>query len=443
MTATSPAPVFDTRISLRRLQVAGFICLALLAAVLAGWSWLANINGAVIASAVIEAESYSKKVQHREGGNVLKILVKDGDVVAEGQDLILLDPTENQAQLDIINGQLNEMLVRRARLEAQRDLTPEIKLPGELLDKGGDAAIKDVIASQQKLLQSTLDTAQGKKSQYEVQIGQLNEQIAGIEAQVSGDQKQLDLIAQETDGLRKLQEQGLVPASRVMGMDREAARISGEQGQLAAAKAQALSKISETKLQELQVDEEVRNQALSELRDTENKLVELRGQQVAAASRLEHSTIKAPITGTIYQLTVHTEGGVIAPNEPLMMILPQNDDLVLQAAVSTNDISHVLVGQKAEVLFTAFDARTTPKISAEVTQVAADTTKPDPARGEQQAPYYAVRLTIPAKELAKLGDNKLKPGMAAEAFIATEARSPFSYLVKPLIQQWSHAMREQ
>ena len=191
----------------------------------------------------------------------------------------------------------------------------------------------------------------------------------------------------------------------------------------------------------LQSKEEVRNQALTELRDTESKLVDLQGQLIAVQSRLAHMTVKAPITGTIYQLAVHTEGGVIAPNETLMMILPQNDDLVLQATVTPNDISHVHVGQPAEIRFNSFDSRTTPQILAEVTQVAADTTKPDVSRGEQQ-PYYSIRLVISAKELEKLGQNKLKPGMSAEAFIQTESRSPFSYLIKPLIQQWSHAMRE-
>ncbi|MDE2384418.1 MAG: HlyD family type I secretion periplasmic adaptor subunit [Alphaproteobacteria bacterium] len=437
-----PATV-NTSKSLRRLQFAGFAAIVSMVAVFGVWSWAADINGAVIAPATIQAESYSKKVQHREGGNVLKIMVHDGDVVQEGQDLIELDPTEIKANLGIINGQLDEYLIKRARLEAQRDGRATLELPEELKARADDAHIIEVVAGQQKLLQSTLDTASAKAEQYKVQAGQLEDQIKGLEAQIEGDKKQLDLIAQETDSLRKLQQQGLVPATRVMAMDREAARIGGDQGQLSANIASSQSKISETKLQILQVQEEVRNQALTDLRDTESKLVELQGQKLASQSRLEHLTIKAPITGTVYQLSVHTEGGVIAPNEPLMMILPQNDDLVLQAAVSPNDISHVQVGQPAEIMFTAFDTRVTPKIAAEVTQVAADTTRPDPSKGEAAGqPYYAIRLTIPAKELAKLGSNKLKPGMAAEAFIQTESRSPFSYLIKPLVQQWSHAMRE-
>ena len=149
-------------------------------------------------------------------------------------------------------------------------------------------------------------------------------------------------------------------------------------------------------------------------------------------------TIKAPIAGTIYQLAVHTEGGVIGPGETLMMIVPQGDDLVLQAQVAPNDIDHVHLGQPASVKFNAFNSRVQNDIAAEVTQVAADTSRAD----AQSAPFYAIRLTISAAELKKLGDNKLKPGMSAEAFIQTEARTPFSYLIQPLMDQFAYAMRE-
>jgi HlyD family secretion protein len=175
-----------------------------------------------------------------------------------------------------------------------------------------------------------------------------------------------------------------------------------------------------------------------ELRDTDTKVAELSERRISAAARLSRMSIKAPITGTVYQLTLHTEGGVISPNETIMMILPQGDDLVLQAQVTPKDIAQVHMGQPARIRFTAFNSRVTPEIAAEVTQVAADTSRAD----AQSQPYYAIRLTISAEELKKLGENKLKPGMGAEAFIQTESRSPFSYLVKPLVDQWRYSMRE-
>ena len=184
----------STSRSLRRLQVAGYLAIVALLGGFAAWTWFANINGAVIAPATLEAESFSKKVQHREGGNVLKINVRDGDVVQAGQDLVVLDPTETKAQLGIIDGQLDEILVKRARLEAQRDLRANLDLPTALQTKADDSHLAEVLAGQQKLLQSNLGILKGKQDQFGVQIGQLNEQIIGVEAQLAGNKKQMDLI---------------------------------------------------------------------------------------------------------------------------------------------------------------------------------------------------------------------------------------------------------
>lgn len=428
----------DTNKSLRRTQLFGFVSIAVMVGVFGTWTALADLNGAVIAPATITAETYSKKVQHREGGNISRILVKDGELVQVGQDLVLLDPTETKAELGIVDGQLSELLVKKARLEAQRDDLNALVLPASIDVRGAEPGMVEIIAGQKRLLQSIENTVTGKKSQLNEQIGQLTDQIKGYESQIDSGKRQLALINKEVDNLRKLQKQGLVPASRVMAMDRETARIDGEQGQLQANRSGAEAKIGEVKLQIIQVSEEVRNQALTELREVDAKISELVGRKVAVAARLAHMSIKAPITGTIYQLDIHTEGGVVAPGETLMMIVPQGDDLVLQAQVSPNDISHVHVGQAARIRFNAFNARVTPEIAAEVSQVAADTSRVD----QRSPPFYAIRLTISAKELEKLGENKLKPGMAAEAFIQTESRSPFSYLVKPLMDQIAHAMRE-
>jgi HlyD family secretion protein len=428
----------NTDRSIRNTLIFGFVSLFVMLGAFAAWSALADLNGAVVAPATIVAETYSKKVQHREGGNIERILVKDGDEVKEGQDMIQLDPTETKAELTIIQSQLDEVLVRKLRLAAQRDGQTEITLPDNLKSRAAEPALADIIAGQQRLLASTFDTAQSKKNQLLEQIGQINDQIKGIDAQMVAAKSQGDLVATETESLRKLQQQGLVPESRINTNERESARLAGELGQLTASKASAQTKIGEIKLQTIQIDEEVRNQALTDLRDTDSKIAELEGRQVAAMSRLSRMVIKAPITGTIYQMSVHTEGGVVAPGETLMMVLPANDDLVLQAQVTPNDINHVHEGQPAHIRFNGFSSRLVPEINATVTQVAADTTRTD----NQTPPFYAIRLTISAKELEKLGDNKLKPGMSAEAFIQTEARSPFSYLVKPLTDMLAHAMRE-
>lgn len=428
----------DTKRSTRNLLIAGHVSIAVMIGLFGGWAYTARINGAVIAPATLVVESYSKRVQHNEGGIVKNILVKDGDRVTAGQDLLLLDTTETKAELDIIQGMLDELLIKKARLEAQRDGSADVVMPESLVPRASDPGLASILAGQQKLLASSAESDKAKVDQLHQQVQQLTEQIGGINAQITSQSTQSKLIDEELSGLRQLQAQGLVPNSRVLSTEREAARLKGVKAELVSNRASSQSHIGEVKLRILQIDEDRRTQSLGELRDTEAKIAELQEKRIASSARLSRTSIKAPITGTIYQLAVHTEGGVIARGDTLMLIVPEGDDLVLEAKVSPNDIDQVVAGQPAQVRFPGFNARLTPEVGAEVTQVAADVTRID----ANSPPFYSVRLTIPARELERLGNQKLKPGMSAEAFIQTEARSPLTYLVKPLWDQVAHVWRE-
>jgi HlyD family secretion protein len=429
---------FNTEKSISKVQFAGYASMLLMIGILGSWAVLAQLNGAVIADATVVPESFSKKIQHRDGGVVQKILVRDGDTVKTGQDLVLVDPTETRAELGIVQGLLDESRVRRVRLDAQRESSRKMKLPADLVQRANDENLKQIVAGQTNLLISTLDAAQGKRDQFATQIDQLNEQIAGIDAQIDAKQKQLSLINDELKGLRSLRNQGLVQLNRVLSMERELASLLGQEGELRASRAAALGRIGEIKIEIIQIDEQIRNQALTELRETEAKVAELQERLVSAEARLKRMSIKSPADGIVYQMAVHTEGGVIAPGETLMLLIPQGDDLVLQAQVRPQDVDQVVEGQAAQIRFPGFNARTTPEVAGEVVQVAADTTKID----NQTPPFYAVRLRISADELKKLGVNKLRPGMNAQAFIQTESQSPLQYLVRPLIEQIKYAMTE-
>ncbi len=428
----------NTNSSLRRFQIIGFLSVFLMVGVVGSWAVLAELSGAVIASATIMVESYSKKVQHKEGGIVGEIRVKDGDRVEQGQVLIVLDSTETKSELAIIDGLLDEALAKRARLEAQRDKASTITFPPDIMARAGDPELAAILSGQNKLFSARLQANAGKKSQFSQQIDQLTEQIGGLESQRTSKEKQLSLINAELIDLKDLQSKGLVPVSRVMAMDRETAQLTGEMGELVASKASAEARISEVKLQIMQIDEEDLSQTLTDLREIEAKVAELKERKLAVASRLERMAIKAPITGDVYQLTAHTIGGVIASGEPIMLIVPEADDLILQAQVKPQDIDKVRPGQLAHIRFPAFNSRLTPEVAAEVTQISADTSRTD----QNSEPFYSVRLMISAKELAKLGANKLKPGMPAEAFIQTEAQTPLTYFLKPLTDQFAHALRE-
>jgi HlyD family secretion protein len=429
---------YRTAPALRRYQLAGFAGIVAMVATFGAWSAVASIHGAVMAPAVVVAESYSKKVQHKDGGIVAAILARDGDRVRQGQELVRLDDTETKAELGIVDALLLELRSKLARLEAQRDNSPEIVFPDSILTRFSDPEVDRVVTGQAKLFETRRTTIEGKKEQLRKQIEQLDQEIAGVDAQRISQESQLALIAKELVNLRHLFEQGLVPAPRILAMEREQARLEGERGQLIAERARAEGRIGEIKLQMIQIDEEDRAQTLTELRDVESRLAELNERRLAIASRLDRLTVRAPIAGDVYQVTIHTIGGVITPGETIMLVVPDGDELVLQAEVTPFDIDQVRVGQAAHLRFPAFDARLTPDIAAEVVQVAADTSRPE----QGKPPFYAVRLNIPKAELAKLGRNQLKPGMPAEAFIETGERTPLSYFLKPLTDQIAYAFRE-
>jgi HlyD family secretion protein len=428
----------DTNKSLRRFQMAGYASMFLMVGVGGAWSAFTDINGAVIAPATVAVESFSKKIQHKEGGIVKQILVKDGDSVTEGQVLVVMDDTDTKSELGIIDALLVENLARRARLEAQRDNAAKITFPDEILSRANEDSVAKIMAGQIKLFDARNEALSGKKDQFSEQLGQLGEQIIGLEAQRKSKETQLKFINQELASLQGLQKKGLVPASRVLGMQREQARLEGESGELIASKASAEGKIGEVKIQILQVDEQARADTLNEMRDVESKVAEFQERKIASSSKLSRTEIKAPAAGDVYQVSVHTVGGVIAPGETVMLLVPKGDDLVLQAQVSPKDIDQIEVGQAAHVRFPAFHSRFTPEIGADVIQVAADTSRVD----ANTPPFYSVRLRIPAKELKKLDGKQLKPGMPAEAFIETNARTPLSYLLKPFTDQVAHAFRE-
>ena len=429
----------NTRKSMRNTMLAGYASLLFLVGGFGAWAAMASINGAIIAGATIIAESYSKRVQHQTGGIVSKILVKDGDRVTEGQALIALDPTDAKAELAIVRNSLDELQVKKARLEAQRDGVSNLAVPASILAKKDDPRIAEIMNGQLKLLQSTAESVQGKLRQLKQQVAQMNEQIGGIDSQMTSKKDQASLINQELAGLKKLEAKGLIPKSRILAMEREQSRLDGENGELRASKASAQSRIGEVELRSLQLQEDLRTEALTELRDTEAKIGELSQREISLSSRVVRTTINAPITGLIYQMSVHTEGGVISPGETLMLIVPEGDDLVLQAQVSPNDIDQVHAGQQARVRFPSFNSRTTPEIFGEVQQIAADVSRVD----ANTPPFYAVRLVLSAKELEKLGTNRLKPGMNAEAYIQTSAHSPMTYLLRPLVDQFRRALREE
>ena len=419
-------------------QYFGYAMLCVLVLGFGGWSAFASISSAVIATGQVAVESNTKTLQHLEGGIVSEILVAEGDPVKRGQPLIRLDGTETQVQLGIVRGRIDELLAKQARLVAERDGLNEIEFPFEIAYRSMEHSIESIMSGQKRLFASRRATLTGQKEQLKEKIVQLDKEIAGLESQLKAEEAQAELIGSELGDLMGLREQGLVPESRILSLKREAAKIEGERGQHVAQIARIKGRISETRLQIIQIDQEARTEVLNEITDVEAQLAELTEKRVAAEEQLRRIEIRAPQSGLVHQMLVHTIGGVIGPGQELMQIVPNNERLVVEARLEPRDIDQVTVNQAAVAKFSAFDQRSTPEIKGFVKRIAADLTQ-DPVTGQQ---YYSVRIEFDEQQRARLGENVLVPGMPADIFIATGARTPMNYLLQPLTDQIMRAFRE-
>ena len=428
----------SARSSIRRHVVVGSVVVAILAIGLGGWASTAEIAGALIAPGFVVVDSNVKKVQHPTGGVVGEVRVRDGDRVKAGDTLVRLDETVTRANLAIVHKGLIELYARKARLGAERDGVDTVGTPKELAGQTGDADVQEALASERKLFELRRTARLGQKQQLRQRIAQLQEEIRGLEAQQAAKTKETELIEQELVGMRELWKKNLIPIDKLTALERETARLQGERGQLVASAAQAKGKIAETELQVLQVDQDLSSDVAKELRETDGKIGEYVERKVAAEDQLKRTDIRAPQDGVVFQSTANTVGGVVAAGDPIMLIVPETDTLLVEAKVDPKDIDKVQFGQPVLLRFSAFDIRTTPEINGTVARVAADTST-DQRTGQT---YYVVRIAMTPDEIARLGNVRLTPGMPVEAFIQTGQRTMLSYLIKPLHDQLMRAFRE-
>lgn len=425
--------------SVRRHLLAGTVLAGLLVFGMGGWAATTEFSGAVIASAHVVVDSNLKKVQHPTGGVVGELLVRDGDPVKVGDLLVRLDDTVTRANLAIVTKNLDEFSARQARLEAERDGADAVVFPDDLQGRRSDPAVVRLAAGEAKLFELRRQAREGQKAQLRQRTGQLGEEIEGLSRQIDAKHREIVLIERELEGVRDLWRKNLVPIQRVTALERDAARLEGERGQLIAMTAQTKGKISETELQVIQIDQELRSEVARELREIQAKISEFVERKVAAEDQLKRIEIRAPQTGMVHQLNVHTVGGVVAPGDPLMLIVPTSDDLIIEARVAPQDIDQVAVGQDALLRLSAFNQRTTPEIFGRVTRISPDLTT-DQRTGMS---FYTARISIAKSEMEKLPEGlRLMPGMPVEAFIRTGDRTVLSYLTKPLADQVWRAFRE-
>ena len=428
----------DQRKILRKYTLIIVAAAILLVVGLGGWAATTEFSGAVIAPGQLVVDSNIRKVQHPTGGIVGELLVRDGDRVEGGAIVVRLDDTQTRANLTIILKALDELAARQARQEAERDDADKITFPEDLLARTSDPDVARAVNGETQQFETRRKFRHGQKAQLQERTLQLQQEIRGYEAQAAAKKKQIEWIAMELVGVNELWHKKLIPIMRVTSLERERERLIGEAGQLTAAIAQANGKITETELQIIQIDQNMRTEVGKELADIRAKATELIEKRIAAEDQLRRVDIRAPADGIVHQLSVHTIGGVIAAGEPIMLIVPQTDTLFVEAKVAPQEIDQLRIGQPAVLRFVAFNQRTTPELNGNITRISADVSE-DAKTGLR---YYTVRISVLESEVSRLGNQRLVPGMPVEALVQTSPRTVLSYFVKPFQDHLSRAFRE-
>jgi len=402
------------------------------------WAFLAPLDEGVVAPGEVTVVSYKKTIQHQYGGTIKEILVKEGDHVKEGQILIRLNDTQPKANLANVRSQYYQALVLEDRLLAERSGAAAIDFPKEVVALSNDPGIAEQIRTQQELFNARRGALKSEINILKENIEGMSEYVRRLKELQLSRAKQMKLLTGELKSLRELSDEGYYPRTKILETERVLAELSGKRSEDLGNIARSKKAISEYKLTIVRRQQEFMQDVETNLSVVQTKLTALKDQYAATLDVLEKTEIKAPENGTVVGLAVHTPGGVIMPGNPLMNIVPANEELIVEAKVMTTDRNRVRENLKVNLRFTSFNIKKTPVIDGEVALVSADRFT-DPATN---IPFYLCRIRITEEGIRKLGDRKLQPGMPVQVVIKTGERTLMDYLVKPLIDRVSVSLKE-
>jgi epimerase transport system membrane fusion protein len=402
-----------------------------------GWASIAPIDSAAMAPGTIVVESSKKAIQHFDGGTVSKVLVKEGDQVVAGQTLVVMDDTSARANVDMLRADLDASLALTARLLAERDRRDSIAFQDELVNRSENPVVKTVMNAQQRAFDAKRDAIDSQTKILQQRNSQIDEEVKGLRNQISSQDQQLRLIAEEQKGVETLLAKGLETKPRLLALQRTTAEIQGTRAQNYAAIARAQQTAGENDLKIVDLTVSVVTDAAQKLHDEQVKIGELREKLRSAQEVLDRTTVRAPTDGQIVNLKLFTPGGVLPPRDTVMEIVPQKDQLVVEAKVAPTDIDVVHADLPVQLRLTALNQRVTPTVYGHVQTVSADRQQ-DQRTGDA---YYTARIVID-RGLDELHGAKLYPGMPAEAMIITGERTLMAYLFKPLLSGLNRSMRE-
>lgn len=425
-------------LSLRRWERVGLSLALVLLLLIGGWGGFAEIASAVIAPGRLVVESNPKLVQHREGGIVGNIAIREGQAVAAGDLLMVLDGASTTANLAIVTKQLTELQARSARLQAIAHGNTALIFPAELAARRQEPEVAAILAAEQQLFTTHLSMLAEEDQQLKDRVAAYRKELSNYRARNKAAGRELALLKEEQAGLDKLFEKGVISLNRINQGKRAIARLEGEIATVSAFESDVQGRLSESELALAQLEAAARKKALEDWRDMQAQQVQLEEKRIAAQDSLDRLEIRAPQGGIVHELDVHTIGGVIAPGEVLMTIVPTDDTLVVEGRVRPTDVDQVHRGQEARIRFPALNMRTTPDVSGTVLLVGADLS----VDNQTNDAWFDVRIELEGEDLAALQGVELVPGMPAEVFVKTGERSPLSYLLQPVTDQIERAFRE-
>jgi HlyD family secretion protein len=399
-------------------------------------SLLLSVSGAVVTSGTVSVEGEYQSVQHLEGGIVSKILVQNGDRVNAGDVLLRVEDTQARANLAATNAKFAEFAVQEARLIAERDRKDHFDPPASI-DLSQDDNDK-LVAAQKALFEARRTTYLGQQKVLNQKIAQAESELAGAVDQLASRNKELELNEKELSTVKPLYDKGFVNQQRIGPLERESVRIRGDISNLKADVAKLKSARSEAEARLAQADKEYTQQAAEDLQKVQTGLSEQTETRKALADKLAHTEIRAPASGLVHALAVHTEGGVIQPGGTVLQIIPENRKLMIEAKITPHDIDKVHPGQDATVRFSSFDSHLTPRLHGMVKKVSAAE-----IADKEGKTFFTTEIEVPPAELTKLeAGQHLIPGMPAEVYLATQSRSILSYFLKPLTDMLARTFRE-
>lgn len=403
------------------------------------WAAFAPLSEGVPAPGVVSVESKRKRIDHLNGGIVEKILVREGERVRAGQELLVLNETQAKAGLNAVLSQWRVAAAAQARLKAEREGAREIRFPRELAEAGSEPEAAAAMRAQAELFRARRGALDGELGIIRESVRGLEQQIASLESLTRNREKQVALFNEQLASYQKLNASGFVSRNHLLDIERQLAEVQSKQSEDLSNIAGVRARLAEFRMRGEQRAIEYRREVETELAEAQKEAATLGERLAGSRDTHERLVLRAPVAGTVVDLAFHTVGGVVRPGERILDLVPEGDELIVEARIEPQYIDRVRAGLPADVHFDAYVAvADVPVITGKVSVVSAD------ALVEQRsgAPYYAMRVAVAGEELKKLGSLQLQPGMQGTVMVKTGERSLLAYLWRPLTRRFTGALSE-